>query len=55
VPSKHQELVKKAFLEIGETQNGAQLLARIPIIRITTAAPADYAELDDWGLEHYVE
>ncbi|MDR4517542.1 MAG: phosphate/phosphite/phosphonate ABC transporter substrate-binding protein [Nitrosomonas sp.] len=55
VPPEHQELVRKAFLEIGETQNGARLLAKIPIRHITAAAPADYQELNEWGLEHYVE
>ena len=55
VPLEHQELVKKAFLEIGETQNGARLLAKIPIKHINAAAPADYEELDEWELEHYVE
>ena len=55
VPMEHQELVRKAFLEIGETKNGALLLAKIPIKKITAASPTDYEELDTWGLEHYVE
>lgn len=55
VPEEHRERVRRAFLEIGETPQGAELLAKIPITKITAADSSDYEELDEWGLEKYVE
>ena len=55
VPEEHRERARKAFLEIGKTQDGAELLAKIPIHKIVAADSSDYEELDAWGLEKYVE
>jgi len=55
IPEEHRELVRKAFMEMGETKYGIELLAKIPIRKIVTAYSSDYEELDAWGLEKYVE
>ena len=55
VPSAHQILVRHAFLQMGNSQEGIKLLSKIPIKKIVSAASTDYEELDSWSLEHYFE
>lgn len=53
VPPEHMELVRKAFLDMGRTEQGAALLAKVPFKKIGPAGPDEYAELKTWGLEEF--
>jgi phosphonate transport system substrate-binding protein len=55
VPAEHMELVRKAFLDMGQSEHGATLLAKVPFKEIGPASLDEYLELASWGLEeHYV-
>ena len=47
VPSGVRERVRNAFLQLGHSEEGRKLLARIPIEKIGIASMADYASLAD--------
>ncbi|HUW50017.1 MAG TPA: phosphate/phosphite/phosphonate ABC transporter substrate-binding protein [Sulfuricella sp.] len=51
VPKFVQEKVQRALLEIGATQEGREILARIPIQQIVSTSLKDYTPMRDWGLE----
>ena len=53
VPKEHVELVRKAFLEMAATEEGAAMLAKVPIKKAVAATLEDYKILNDWGLEDY--
>lgn len=53
VPKKHMDLVKKAFLDMGKTEEGAAMLAKIPMKKIGVAEIKEYLELGEWGLDKY--
>lgn len=53
VPMADQERMRQAFIDMGKTPEGKEMLARIPIEQVVPAATADYAEILDWGLERY--
>lgn len=53
VPADHVELVRKAFLEMGKTDKGAALLAKVPFKKIGPANLEEYLELKEWGLEKF--
>ena len=45
--------VKKAFLNLGTTPSGREMLSKIPIKQIGEARMADYAPLEKMGLERF--
>lgn len=53
VKAADMQAVQKAFLEMGQTEEGAALLARVPIKKIIKASAAEYEVLGTWGLENY--
>ncbi len=53
VPKNVRATVRKAFLEMGETAEGRNLLAKIPLKKITATSMADYEPMAAWGLESY--
>lgn len=56
VSKAHKELVRQAFLQMGQTEEGKKLLAGIPINEVSTADKDDYLILAEWGLDKfYVE
>ena len=54
VSKAHKELVRKAFLEMGQTEEGKKKLAGIPINAVSTASKDDYLVLAEWGLEKFL-
>ena len=55
VPKDVRNLVQKAFLEMGTTENGIDLLSKIPIKKIVPASIDDYRTLAEWGLGKYYQ
>ena len=53
VPADDREKVRRAFLEMGDTPEGAALLSAIPIRQVTSAEADEYRQLATWGLEEY--
>jgi len=53
VPEAVRRKVREAFLEMGKTETGKKLLAKIPIKTIGTAMTDDYRPLEKMGLEHF--
>jgi phosphonate transport system substrate-binding protein len=53
VPAADQEKLRQAFIDLGNTPEGAAMLAQVPMRKVVTAAPADYREIANWGLEDY--
>lgn len=53
VPENVREAVIKAFLKIGNSEEGKTLLARIPIKKIGVASMQDYEPLTSMGLERF--
>jgi phosphonate transport system substrate-binding protein len=53
VPPEVREQVRAALLAMGETKEGKEMLARVPIMRIIPVTYDDYAELSGWGLDKY--
>jgi len=55
VPGAVQEQLAAAFLQLGETTKGRELLAGIPVKTVGRATLADYESLRKMGLEKYYE
>ncbi|WP_020681241.1 phosphate/phosphite/phosphonate ABC transporter substrate-binding protein [Marinobacterium rhizophilum] len=55
VPAETSARLKAAFLALGETEAGRELLAHIPITRIGSASQADYLPLAEMGLDAVYE
>lgn len=53
VPAADREKLRKAFLDLGATPEGAALLAKVPIEKVVAANADDYRPLATWGLEDY--
>lgn len=53
VPAKDREAVRRALLEMAATEEGAALLARIPMVRAVAATREDYRPLHEWDLQRY--
>jgi phosphonate transport system substrate-binding protein len=53
VPKEDRELVRRAFLDMGKTEAGAAILAKVPIAKVVAASVGDYVELRNWGLESF--
>ena len=53
VPKADREKVRKALLEMAETKEGQELLAKVPLKQAVAASPEDYAEMLAWGLEAF--
>jgi len=56
VATADRERVRRAFLDLGQSESGATLLAKVPILKVISATAEDYSNLSTWGLEEfYVE
>jgi phosphonate transport system substrate-binding protein len=53
VPAADRDKMRQAFLDLGATPEGRELLAKVPISQVSTATVEDYREISGWGLEHY--
>lgn len=53
VPAADREQLRRAFLDMSATPEGAALLAKIPINQLVSASADDYRPLATWGLENY--
>ena len=53
VPESDRLALQRAFLELGATEEGAALLAKVPIKRVVKASEEDYTPLSEWGLERF--
>lgn len=53
VPTEHMELVRNAFIDMGKSEQGAALLAKVPFKEIGPAGLDEYMELKTWGLEEF--
>ena len=53
VPLENRELVRQAFLDMAKTNEGAALLAKIPMKKAMPSSINDYIELSDWGLDEF--
>ncbi|MEJ2592568.1 MAG: phosphate/phosphite/phosphonate ABC transporter substrate-binding protein [Candidatus Thiodiazotropha sp.] len=50
VPAAHRKKVLQALLEMGQTDKGAALLAKIPMYNPVAASLEDYTPMSAWGL-----
>jgi phosphonate transport system substrate-binding protein len=53
VPVAVREAVRRAFLDLQATEDGARLLAQVPMRPAIATSMADYLPMAEWGLEHY--
>ena len=53
VPAEHRDAVRHALLEMAAGEEGAALLAKVPIKRLIAATVDDYRPLKEWGLERF--
>ncbi|MFT6436196.1 MAG: phosphonate transport system substrate-binding protein [Candidatus Azotimanducaceae bacterium] len=53
VNEKDRQLVRNAFLAMGETEQGAALLAKVPFKKVGEAGVLEYLELQSWGLDEF--
>jgi len=53
VPEADRARVQKAILDMAATPAGAALLAKVPMVKATTATPAEFAAIKTWKLEKY--
>ena len=53
VPKEHMDLVRNAFLDMSKTEEGAAMLAKIPMKKIGIAKIKEYLELKEWNLDKY--
>lgn len=53
VPEVDREKMRQAFLDLGKTTEGRELLAKVPIGQVVSAHAKDYQEIASWGLELY--
>jgi phosphonate transport system substrate-binding protein len=50
-----RDKVRKALLDMSETQDGKEMLLKVPAKQLIPVTYADYAIMRDWGLEKYWE
>lgn len=53
VPKHHVRKIKAAFLALGKTQEGREMLSKIPMKKIVSSFKDEYMSLADWGLDKY--
>ena len=53
VPTAARDAVRRAFLDLQATEDGARLLAQVPMRPAVATSMADYLPMAEWGLEHY--
>ncbi len=53
VPKRDREKVRRALLDMATAPEGRMLLGNIPMKQAVSASPADYAAMQDWGLEAF--
>lgn len=53
VSKEVREKIRRALLEMAETEHGRKLLSLIPIKNITPATIEDYRPMQNWGLDGY--
>lgn len=53
VPIAAREAVRRAFLELQATEEGARLLAQVPMRPAVSASMADYLPMAEWGMERF--
>lgn len=53
VPEAVRQNVQKAFLELDKSQEGGEILARVPMHPLVATTMADYVMMEDWGLDKY--
>lgn len=53
VPEALRKAVQSAFIDMDKNQDGAELLARVPMHPLTATSMADYLVMEDWGLDKY--
>ncbi len=53
IPEEIQQKIKRALLDIGHSEEGGALLAKVPIPKIGPASLEDYHLLGDLGLDSY--
>jgi phosphonate transport system substrate-binding protein len=53
VPEADREKVRRALLEMTQTEKGAALLAKIPMRKAVAASLKDYTPMSEWGLEAF--
>ena len=53
LPKAVVKQVQRAFLNFSSTQEGSDMLKKIPIKEIGIAKIADYLHMDTWGLEEF--
>ncbi|MEJ2608657.1 MAG: phosphate/phosphite/phosphonate ABC transporter substrate-binding protein [Candidatus Thiodiazotropha sp.] len=53
VSEAHWRRVLKALLEMGQTEKGAALLAKIPMHKVVAAQLDDYTPISSWGLDEF--
>lgn len=55
VPADVREKVQRAFLALGETDEGKALLAKVPMTEIVPTSLEEYLVIEQWGLEKYFD
>jgi phosphonate transport system substrate-binding protein len=53
VPPEVQDKVRKALLAMAETQEGKEMLLKVPVTRFIPVTYDDYAIMRGWGLDKY--
>ncbi|HCY88322.1 MAG TPA: hypothetical protein DHV36_24510 [Desulfobacteraceae bacterium] len=53
VPASVAEKVAKALIQMGQTDDGKQLLSQVPIKKIGEAHISDYQPLEEMGLDRF--
>lgn len=53
VPKHHIRKIKAAFLSLGKTPEGREMLAKIPIKKMIPSSRSEYMSLADGGLDKY--
>ena len=53
VPPEVREKVREALLAMGETREGKEMLAKIPVTQFVPVTYDDYTIMNGWGLEKY--
>lgn len=53
VPKHHVRKIKTAFLAMGRTLEGREMLSQIPMKKIISSSKDEYMSLADWNLDRY--
>jgi phosphonate transport system substrate-binding protein len=53
IPKEIQEKVRQALLSMNDTQEGREMLAKIPVTRFVPTHFENYEQMKAWGLEKY--